>query len=266
MFCTNCGKELNENAQFCSNCGYKVNNSVNTNDISNTTLDNAVNPVDNVNTTIGNTVNPVDNENTTNIDNQFAKVIIKRLEGSKLFNRTPMKIIYNGGIITQIVTDEVLELEFPVGQHSVIFDANGDVQDYVINVEKANSMIYIDISVVSELAHSSGIPKIQSVRNEDGIVPVNAKYKFSYNDILTNTSNNSNSDYMGMYGIASIICVIVGLFIMGYAMSLCAVAFGFLGMRRTKVLKNEKGDTLSIIGIIAGFIEFAVMLSQSFTL
>ena len=171
------------------------------------------------------------------------------------------------GIITKIVAGDVLELEFPVGQHSIVFDANGDVQDYVINVEKANSMIYIDISVVSELSHSSGIPKIQSVRNEDGVVQVNAKYKLNYNEILNNTKNskNSNSSYMGMYGIASVICIIIGLFIMGYAMSLSAIAFGFLGMRRTKVLKNDKGDFLSIIGIIGGFIEFGVMLSQNFT-
>lgn len=230
MFCSNCGKELNKTAQFCSNCGCKVANNNNTN-------------------------------------NQFAKVVITRLEGSKFFNKTPMKIIYNGGIIKKIVAGEVLELEFPVGQNSVIFDANGDIQDYVINVEHPNSMIYIDISVISELSHSSGIPKIQSVRTEDAIVPVNSNYSLSYNEILTNINNdkNSNSSYMGMYGIVCIICLIIGLFIMGYAMSLSAIAFGFMGLRRSKILKNEKGNFLCLIGIIGGIIEFAIMLTQSFT-
>ncbi|MBO4293604.1 MAG: zinc-ribbon domain-containing protein [Clostridia bacterium] len=248
MFCSNCGKELNENDQFCVNCGHKVNDKMTSNVVNEEKVT--------TNNNLENVIN--DNSNT-----EFAKVIITRLEGSKLFNRTPMKIIYNGGIITKIVAGEVLELEFPVGQHSVVFDANGDVQDYVINIEKANSMIYIDISVISELAHSSGIPKIQSVRNADNIIAVNAKYKFNYNEILNNSSANSASSYTGMYGIASVTCVIIGLFIMGYAMSFCAITFGFLGMRRTKVLKNEKGDVLSIIGIIAGFIELALMLSQT---
>lgn len=26
MFCSNCGKEINDNAKFCENCGAKVNN------------------------------------------------------------------------------------------------------------------------------------------------------------------------------------------------------------------------------------------------
>ena len=68
-----------------------------------------------------------------------------------------------------------------------------------------------------------------------------------------------------MYGIASVICIIIGLFIMGYGMSISAIFFGFLGFRRTKVLKNEKGDFLSIIGIIGGFIELGIMLSRDFT-
>ena len=26
MFCSNCGKEINENSRFCSSCGYKIDN------------------------------------------------------------------------------------------------------------------------------------------------------------------------------------------------------------------------------------------------
>jgi len=131
MFCTNCGKEVINNAKFCSFCGKE---------------------------TAGNIVTKQEEKKTKTIKAVFHR--IGRFTGSAI----SIKIYIDKQLVGTIGNDQTLEVDVPYGKHTIITEMWSGISEKEVNFSEEYSKVLIDIYI--KIGMITNKPDIVSVKYE----------------------------------------------------------------------------------------------------
>ena len=231
MYCSKCGNEIKDGEAFCSKCGKNVEEETNNN-----LKDNHSKP-----------------------ENKMINVVFHRVNKLSAGVRS-MNVYIDHRLVSRLGNGETIEVREKYGTHNIILEISGYASKRTVEFSREYNKVYIDVAMGTS-------PEILSIRNENNSEINDEDFEISNNETICSQENyNNNCNRTSPTAIASFVCSLVGLFLLGVWLGIIAICFGVMAKNHIKVFKGEKGDGLATAGIIIGIIDIVGTLFYSFTI